>query len=190
MRRSTPAAAPCSTALKRVLRQKGAVDDGEERHREQLPGRAARFAISSVAATSSAGGTGPNVSRVQLDSPNVVGQAIGGARCFLGGVHVHAAALHHGAPKETAAAGTPIRAATLKAPADSPKMVTRSGSPPNCAMWSRTQRKRRHLIMQAPVPDEAVRIAQAGMPEKSERAQAVVDRDDDDVASRASWPPR
>ncbi len=38
-----------------------------------------------------------------------------------------------------AAAGVPSRVPTLMAPADSPKMVTLSGSPPKWAMFSRTQ---------------------------------------------------
>ncbi len=39
-----------------------------------------------------------------------------------------------------AASGMTSRAAIAPAPADSPKTVTRSGSPPNAAMFSRTQR--------------------------------------------------
>ena len=39
-----------------------------------------------------------------------------------------------------AASGMTSRAAMEPAPADSPKTVTRSGSPPNAAMFSRTQR--------------------------------------------------
>jgi hypothetical protein len=39
------------------------------------------------------------------------------------------------------AAGRASRVVTLIAPADSPKTVTRSGSPPKAAMFSRTQRR-------------------------------------------------
>ena len=38
--------------------------------------------------------------------------------------------------------------------------------------------------MQAPVPDEAIGITQPGMTQKSECAEAVVDRHHDDVATR------
>jgi hypothetical protein len=42
--------------------------------------------------------------------------------------------------KRPLAAGTAIKVATAWAPALSPKMVTFSGSPPNTAIFSRTQR--------------------------------------------------
>ncbi len=41
--------------------------------------------------------------------------------------------------KSPAARGAPSRAPTLMAPADSPKTVTRAGSPPKASMFSRTQ---------------------------------------------------
>ena len=51
-----------------------------------------------------------------------------------------------------AAAGDPSRAPTLMAPADSPATVMLAGSPPNEAMWSRTQRSAATWSARAALP--------------------------------------
>ncbi|MFT3766475.1 MAG: hypothetical protein QM820_13320 [Minicystis sp.] len=70
--------------------------------------------------------------------------------------------------------------ATERAPADWPAMVTRAGSPPKAAMLARTQRSAAILIEQAGARD-ALGI-ELGDVEISERAEAVVDGHDHDVA--------
>ena len=55
-----------------------------------------------------------------------------------------------------AARGMASSAATDPPPADSPKIVTRSGSPPKARMLSRTHCKRGDLVEQAPVGGGAV----------------------------------
>ena len=76
-------------------------------------------------------------------------------------------------------------AATLMPPADSPNSVTLSGSPPNSAMFRLTQSSARIWSARpsAPVAGSAPSVASQQI-DKAERAQPVIDRDDDDVALR------
>ena len=67
-------------------------------------------------------------------------------------------------------------------PADSPAIVTLSGSPPNPAMLSLHPSQRGLLIGQAVIADIA-RRAERRMREEAQRTQPVVDRHDDDVAA-------
>ena len=78
------------------------------------------------------------------------------------------------------AAGLASSAKTEVAPADSPNTVTRSGSPPNAAMLSRTQGSaaiwsRRHEVVVEARPE----VAEL---EAAEHPEPVGDVDDDDVA--------
>ena len=81
------------------------------------------------------------------------------------------------------AAGVPSSVPTLAAPADSPKTVTRSGSPPNAAMQSRTHSSAAIWSRMPALPEPGERaVEEVGEVQETERAEAVVDRDDDDVA--------
>ena len=95
-----------------------------------------------------------------------------------------AAALGDGAVKEPlATAAKPAGSQTLAAPADSPKMVTQSGSPPKAAMLRLHPLQREDLVEQPIVARDAlVRFArQQRVGQESQRPQTVVD---------ASRPPR
>ena len=80
------------------------------------------------------------------------------------------------------AAGWPATPAPTCAPADSPKTVTRSGSPPNDAMFSRDPAQSGELVPQRKVVVES--IAEVAELEAAENADAVGDVDDHDVAVR------
>ena len=63
--------------------------------------------------------------------------------------------------KSPAARGMASSAATDPPPADSPKTVTRSGSPPKARMLSRTHSQRGDLVEQAPVGGRPVDLREA-----------------------------
>ena len=92
--------------------------------------------------------------------------------------------------KSPRAAGIAQRSATAAAPADSPKIVTSSGSPPKAAPFACTQRS---ASTQSSMPQfahgRAVARRQVGVAEEPEQPEAVVDRDDDHVARAASVVP-
>ena len=77
----------------------------------------------------------------------------------------------------------------MPAPADSPNSVTRSGSPPNAAMLSRTQRSaastsRRPRL----VSNRRLVGVERGQVEESERTEPVVHGDDDRLAAGGQHP--
>ena len=83
------------------------------------------------------------------------------------------------------AAGRPRSVPTLIPPADSPKMVTWSGSPPNAAMLSRTHSSAHDLVEDAGVARAGeLRAEDLVEVQEPERAEPVVDADDHDVAVR------
>ena len=63
--------------------------------------------------------------------------------------------------KSPAARGMASSAATDPPPADSPKTVTRSGSPPKARMLSRTHSQRGDLVEQAPVGGRPLDLREA-----------------------------
>ena len=78
----------------------------------------------------------------------------------------------------------------MPAPADSPNSVTRSGSPPNAAMLSRTHSQRQQDVAQPKVGVEPASCSAEGRQiQEAQRADPVVDGDDDDVAAGGQHPP-
>ena len=78
---------------------------------------------------------------------------------------------------------SPSSVPTLPAPADSPKIVTSSGSPPNAAMLSRTHSSAATWSSRPALPEPCeLGAEQVGEVQEAERPEPVVDRDDDDVA--------
>ena len=68
-------------------------------------------------------------------------------------------------------------------PADSPKIVTSSGSPPNAAMLSRTHSSAATWSRMPALPEPANSVAEDLVEvQEAERAEPVVDGHDDDVA--------
>ena len=87
-----------------------------------------------------------------------------------------------------AAAGLPSSVVTMPPPADSPNKVTRSGSPPNAAMLSRTQvsaaktSRRPRLVAKRP-------IVERREVEEPQRTQPIVHRHHDDVTAHSQLAP-
>ena len=91
--------------------------------------------------------------------------------------------------KSPFALGVPMSVPTLMPPADSPKIVTLLGSPPNAAMLSRTHSSARDLVEDAEVAGALRALEQLVEVQEAERAEAVVDRHDHDaVAARRTVP--
>ena len=78
---------------------------------------------------------------------------------------------------------------TAMPPADSPKIVTLSGSPPNAAMLLLDPLQARDLVHQAVVAGDVMRgfRAQLGVGEEAEGADAIRDADEHDAASEPAW---
>ena len=77
---------------------------------------------------------------------------------------------------------TPSSVPTLMPPADSPKIVTLPGSPPKAAMLSRTHAGRPTWSRMPWCPTRRSASPRSAEVEEAERAEAVVDRHDHDVA--------
>ena len=88
--------------------------------------------------------------------------------------------------KRPFATGEPTRPPTMAAPADSPKIVTLFGSPPNAAMFALTQLQRRDAVGQRLVARRVVArlLRQLRVREEAERPEAVVEGDQDDALLR------
>ena len=88
--------------------------------------------------------------------------------------------------KRPLVSGVATSAFTENDPADSPKIVTLPGSPPNAAMLSFTHFRDGDLVEQAVVAGRTRRrfLRQFGVREEPEHPEAVVDRDEDDALLR------
>ena len=181
MTRSTPEAAPAATASRGSIGRNVPSTVGRK-GRGTRPGSGRLLPSSAVAATSSVAAMSSNDAWSHDATPNIEARR-SPARSASSTVCTCTPPLCTMARrKRPRAAGQPSSAATLKPPADSPKMVTLSGSPPKAAMFSCTQSQRGNLVLHAPIADQAVRIGELPVPEEAQRTQSVVDRDHDGVA--------
>ena len=166
----------------RMVRKQDAVDDRKERKRDH-PGIGTSLAhLFGRAPRARRAGPPPAPPGVHEAMPSAGGQSIGRSARLLDGVHVHPAALHDGPPEEALGAGVPSNVATLNPPADSPKMVTLSGSPPKTGDVVAHPTQRGQLVLESPVRREPVGIGQVPMTQEAQSAEAVIDGHDHGVA--------
>ena len=184
----TRCAAPVTHRLDRVERQVvGAAGRADREGAEHLALALPRSAASS-AFTSSAGRAAITaLARVLLAARRAARRTASAYSARTSGVRtIPLAGLSEIAcAKSPLAAGTASSVATACAPALSPKIVTLSGSPPNTAMLSRTQRSaitrsRRNRLSSMVMS----RVGQRRQVEAPQRAQPVVHRDVDTALAR------
>ena len=109
-------------------------------------------------------------------------QPISGSLRLLDRVHVHAAALHDGAAEEPFGGGR----SQQRGHAESAGGLAEDGDAAGIAAEGRDvvphPPQRGDLVLQAPVPDQPVRVGQVPVTEESQGAEPVVDGDDHGVA--------
>ena len=172
--------------LDRVVGEQVAVDDRDERQRarvsyghfvEHFLGRGEdRRGSARRAAGPRPTGRSPNLSRTLSATRRALPRSytdVAGELCAMASAN------------RPLAAGVASRVVTIPAPADSPNSVTRSGSPPNAAMLSRTQRNAASTS-RSPMLESKRRAAavERRQVEKAQRSESVVERHHDDLAAR------
>ena len=181
MSMSTFAALPAATSSAAVFVTRDAVDDGEEHHRhvevvtEQPPALEHRQLRAHLdepldgnrrRASQSPGSTSSSSSTRVRDAGRGLRPHVVAARPRSGGSPA----------KSPFALGVPMSVPTLMPPADSPKIVTLLGSPPNAAMLSRTHSRARDLVEDAEVAGALRALEQLVEVQEPERVEAIVDR--------------
>ena len=128
----------------------------------------------------------PAVSRELAHGPDadLLGQLFGQTTRARSGVAVGTPLCTMTRRNRPRAASVAASNATSVPPADSPNSVTLVASPPNARDLVAHPPQRRDQVENAPVAAHAFVVGEVGMREETERAEPVVDRDDDDIAAR------
>ena len=153
-----------------------------------MPGSGRRFPSSSVAATSSVAGTCSSDSLVQDAMPKTDARRSADRSRVVQRVHVHAPALHDGAPEESFGGRRPEQRRHAESPSGLPEdgdrtRITAKGRDVVAHPSQGTQ-----LILYAPVPDQPVGIGQIPVTQEAQRAELVVDGHDHGVAVAHQFP--